>query len=73
MKKYNIFFTFLLGYIGSFILCVLIYKNFSIGNHGPFSWREIYDNLQAFLVASFVGAIFITFEYFIKKYKNEKK
>ena len=74
MKKYNIFGTFLLRFIGIFVLYVLLcrYKFLS-------SWQEVYDNLPTALFAS----LFLTFasylhysnfiDYSDKKRRNGQK
>ena len=72
MKRRKIILFFLLSFIGGFVALVLLYKNFTIKSKGPLSWQEIYNDLNIFLLVSFVCAIFITFRHFVKNHSNKK-
>ena len=71
-SKYILF--FIASFFCSLFVFILCAKFGLSRGVGPLTWDEIYENLHKFLVASFVGAIVLTFGYFANKYgkKDEK-
>ena len=67
MKKQKIILFFLLSLIGWFVFFVLAHKYASPRGMGPYTWQEIYDDLQVYFLMALCGAVAFTIGYLVKK------